>query len=207
MSALLTTHRGAPDAAHPRDVARRIAVVRAVLALAWAAALVVAVRHRVPSTHSDIPLAAAALLTTYPAIDAIASIVGASHGTTTSSALLLRVNAVISAVAVAALAVTAFGYDAGSALAAFGAWAAVSGAVQLATALRHRRTDRRQLPMIVSGGLSTLAGINFITAATSDAAHLATIAYYMAFGAVLYLAWALRRQTSRGPVDNTPATP
>jgi hypothetical protein len=58
-------------------VPQRIAVARGVLALVWAAALVVAVGDRVPSTSSDVPTAAAALLASYPAIDVVASIAGA----------------------------------------------------------------------------------------------------------------------------------
>jgi uncharacterized membrane protein HdeD (DUF308 family) len=168
-----------------------------VLALVWAAALVVAPRHRAPTTASDVPFAAAALLTTYPAIDAVSSIVDASRGTP-AFARLLRVNAAISTLAIAALAVTAFGLDAGSALVAFGAWAAVSGALQLATAIRHGRSEGYQPSMIISGGLSTLAGLSFIAAARADTAHLANIAYYMAFGAVLFLLSAVRGTTSRG---------
>lgn len=189
MSALPVTRRTAPDVSRTRDVPRRIAVARGVLALVWAAALVVAIGHRVPSTHSDIPFAAAALLTTYPAIDAIASIVGASFAAP-ALVRLLRVNAAISTVAVAALAVTAFGYEAASALAAFGGWATVSGAIQLVSAVRRRRAEGRQLPMIISGGLSTLAGISFIAASGSNTAHLTYVAGYMALGAVLYLLWA-----------------
>ena len=190
MSTLFANPRTRP-VSRRRDVPQRIAVVRAVLALVWAAALVVAVGHGVPSTRSGIPFAAAALLTTYPAIDAVASIVVASSGAPASTRLL-RINAAISTIAVAALAVTAFGYGTASALAAFGAWAAVSGAIQFATAVRRRRAEGRQLPLIISGGLSTLAGISFIAESGSNAAHLTGLAGYMALGAVLYLFWARR---------------
>jgi uncharacterized membrane protein HdeD (DUF308 family) len=195
MSALPATHHVASEAARPWDGPRRIAVVRAILALAWAAALVVAVRHRVPSTHTDLRFAAAALLTTYPVIDVVASIVGASSGAAVP-ARLLRINAAISAVAVVALAVTAFGSDAGSVLAAFGAWAVVSGVLQLVVALRRRRSSGWQVPILISGGLSTFAGIGFLAASRDDAAHLGKIAGYMAFGAVLFLFSALRVRRS-----------
>jgi uncharacterized membrane protein HdeD (DUF308 family) len=164
-----------------------------VLALVWAAALLAA-GQRVPSTHSDLPWAAAALLGSYPAIDAIASFVQASF-VTPASARLLRVNGTISTAAVAAVAVTAFGYEAGSALAAFGVWAAVSGSIQLGTAIRQRRPGSRQLPMIISGGLSTVAGAGFIAASGMPAAHLGNVAGYMALGAVFYLLWAYRSRT------------
>ena len=54
--------------------------MRAVLALVWAAALVIAVGDKVPTTSSDVPVVAAALLASYPAIDVVASIAGALSG-------------------------------------------------------------------------------------------------------------------------------
>jgi hypothetical protein len=179
--------------AAPRDVLQRIAVARAALALVWAAALVIAVGDRVPTTNSDVPIAAAALLASYPAIDVLASIAAALG--TSASGRVLWINAAISALAVVALGVTAFGADAGATLAAFGAWAAVSGAIQLGVAVHRRRAGSRELPMIVSGGLSTIAGIGFLAASGNDEAHLAGIAGYMALGALLYLLWAHRTRT------------
>jgi uncharacterized membrane protein HdeD (DUF308 family) len=168
--------------------------VRAVLALLWAAALVIAVGDRVPHTDSDVPAAAGALLATYPVIDVIASLTAAAQAG--ASATVLRINAAIGALAVVAIAFAAFGSDAGAALAAFGSWAAVSGAIQLGVAVHRRRSERGQLPMLISGGLSTLAGVSFLSAAGMDDAHLATLGGYMALGAALYLVTALRDPTS-----------
>ena len=194
MSAFPAAVPVAPDASRSRDSPRRIAIVRAVLALVWAAALVIAVGDEVPSTSSDVPIAAAALLASYPAIDVVASIAGALG--TTASARVLRINAAISVLAVAAIGAAAFGSDAGATLAAFGSWAAVSGAIQLGVAVHLRRTEGRQLPMIVSGGLSTIAGLGFVASSGMDDAHLAGVGGYMALGAVLYLLWAHRSQTA-----------
>jgi hypothetical protein len=152
-------------------------VSRAVLALLWAGALVLAIGDRVPTTAADLPFAAAALLTTYPLIDAVASLLTDR-----------RLNAAVSATAAVALAVTGFGADAGAALGAFGVWAVVSGALQFAAAFR----GHRQIAMLISGGLSTLAGISFLSAAGMDDAHLATLGGYMAVGAALYLVAAAR---------------
>jgi len=190
MPASLAADRAAPDARLSRDAPQLIAIVRAVLALLWATGLVIAVGDKIPNTDSDVPIAAAALLASYPAIDVIASI-AAALGTGTSGRVL-RINAVISALAVAAIGATAFGADAGATLAAFGVWAAVSGASQLGIAIHRRRTEARQLPMIVSGGVSTIAGIGFLAASGKDDAHLATLAGYMAGGALLYLLYAYR---------------
>ena len=194
MSASLAANRVARDAPPPRAVPQRIAIVRALLALVWAAALVIAVGDRVPSTNSDVPIAAAALLASYPAIDVVASI-AATLGTD-ASVRVLRINAAISALAVAAIGAAAFGADAGATLAAFGAWAAVSGAIQLGVAVHGRRASGRELPMIVSGGLSTIAGISFLAASGMDDAHLATVGGYMALGALLYLLWAHRNRSA-----------
>jgi uncharacterized membrane protein HdeD (DUF308 family) len=194
MSASLTANHAAADAPPSRDVPRRIAIARAVLALVWAAGLVIAVGDQVPSTSSDVPVAAAALLASYPAIDVVASIAAALG--TDAAGRVLRLNAAISALAIVAIGATAFGADAGATLAAFGAWAAVSGAIQLAVALHRRRTEGRQLPMIVSGGLSTIAGIGFLATSGMDDAQLASVGGYMALGALLYLLWAHRSRTA-----------
>jgi uncharacterized membrane protein HdeD (DUF308 family) len=190
----LAANRAAPDAPPSQDVPQRIPIVRALLALVWAAALVIAVGDQVPSTSSDLPVAAAVLLASYPAIDVVASIAGALG--TDASTRLLRLNAAIGVLAIAAIGVTAFGADAGATLAAFGAWAAVSGAVQFAIAIHVRRTEGRQLPMLVSGGLSTIAGLAFLASSGMDDAHLAGIGGYMALGAVLFLLSAHRSQTA-----------
>jgi uncharacterized membrane protein HdeD (DUF308 family) len=179
----------------PTPAPRRIAVVRAVFALAWAAALVIAVGGKMPSTDATLPLGVAALLASYPLIDVVASLVGSAY----ADARTLRTNAAISSLAVVAVAVAAFGSDTGTTLVAFGAWAAVSGAIQLALAVHNRRTKGRQLPMIVSGGLSTIAGVSFLAASGMDEAHLVNIAGYMAFGAVLFLIWARRSRTAPQP--------
>jgi uncharacterized membrane protein HdeD (DUF308 family) len=106
----------------------------------------------------------------------------------------LRVNAGISAAAVVAIAATAFGSDAGATMKSFGAWAIVSGVVLLGMAIRRRRSTGGQLPLIVSGGLSSIAGLSFILQSGGHNAHLTSIGGYMAFGALLYLLWAFRSQ-------------
>ena len=190
MSAALHINQAAPSTSL-RAVPQRIAVVRALLGLVWAAAVVVAVGDHVPTTNTDLPTAAALFLASYPLIDVIASLLASAFADTR----VLRINAAISALATVGIAIAAFGSDAGATLVAFGAWAAVSGAIQLGIAIHRRRAEGRQLPMIVSGGLSTVAGLSFIAASGDDKAHIATLGGYMAVGALLYLLWARRRQT------------
>ncbi len=178
-------------------IARRIAATRAVAALIWAVALIVAVGDRIPTTASDVATAAALLLTAYPVIDAVSSFVE-STSRTGRAATILRGNAAISALAAAALAVATFGGDAGATLAVFGAWASVSGAIQLGVALRRRHAGTREWSMIVSGGLSTVAGVAFIASSGQHDAHLSNLAGYAALGAVLYLVSVVRVRTARG---------
>jgi uncharacterized membrane protein HdeD (DUF308 family) len=180
-----------------RLMPRHVAVVRAVLALVWAAAVALAVGDDVPTTDTDLPTAAALLIASYPLIDVIASLASSAFG----DARVLRFNAAVSSLAMVGIAIAAFGSDAGATLVAFGAWAAASGAIQLGIAIHRRRARGRQVPMIVSGGLSTIAGLSFIAASGDDKAHLAALSGYMALAAVLFLLWARRRQgdSARGP--------
>jgi uncharacterized membrane protein HdeD (DUF308 family) len=166
---------------------RRIALLRAVAALVWAAAIALAAGD---DAGPDLSAGLAALVTAYPLIDVVASLAEAARGG--ARARLLHVNAAVSAVAVVALAGAAFGSDLGAVLAVFGAWAFVSGALQLATALQRRRTGGRELPMIVSGGLSALAGLSFVASSGAEDPSLMPLAGYAALGAVLFLVWAHR---------------
>ena len=192
MSVSLAPNRAVRDTPR-RSLPQRIAVVRALLALVWAAALLLVVGHKVPSS-SDLPTGAALVLASYPAIDVVASIATALG--THAARRVLWINAAISALAVAAVAATAFGADAGATLVAFGAWAALSGTIQLGVAVHRRRAQGRQLPMIVSGGLSTVVGVTFIASSGMHDAQLTKVAGYMAFGALLYLLFAYRSRTA-----------
>src|SRR5262245_53494337 len=118
-------------------VPQRIAIVRAVFALIWAAAVVIAVGGKVPHTDSDVPTAVALLLASYPLIDVIASLLSSTFGDTR----VLRINAAISALAAVGIAVAAFGSDAAATLVAVGAWAAISGAIQFGVAVHRRRAQ------------------------------------------------------------------
>jgi uncharacterized membrane protein HdeD (DUF308 family) len=166
---------------------RRVAQLRAAAALVWAGALVTALGGD-PDAAASVPTVAALLLVAYPLIDALSSAVEVRH----SRSRLALANGLISLSASIALAVATASADAGATLAVFGVWAVVSGAVLLGTARRRRRLGGRELPMIVSGGLSTLAGLSFVAGSTQDVAHLTMLAGYATLGAVLYLVWSAR---------------
>ena len=195
MSASFAASRFASHASRPRD-ASHVALVRALFALVWAAALVAVVGGGTTSTSSDVPTGAAALIASYPVIDVLASIVTARG--MGASGRGLRINAALSSLAVVAIVATAFASDVRAVLVAFGAWAAVSGAIQFARAVRHHRSQGRRLPLIVSGGVSTIVGISFIAASGKDDVHFTMVAGYMAFGALLFLLSA-RRTRSAAP--------
>jgi uncharacterized membrane protein HdeD (DUF308 family) len=181
---------GAPLPASSPDT-RRITIVRAVVALVWAGLLAIAVGDDIPTTASDVPVLVALLLTAYPLIDVASALVEASRPGARADGTL-RVGAALSALAAIGLGIATFTADAGATLVVFGLWAFLSGALQLGVAVRRRRAGDRRLAMLISGSLSTLAGLMFAAASASDGAHLGNLAGYAALGGVFYLVWAAR---------------
>src|SRR3954447_22883598 len=106
----------------PVPATRRIAIVRAVVALIWAAALAIAVGDDVPTTASGLPTLVALLLTAYPLIDVASSALEATRSDA-RDAVVLRANAALGTLAAVALGIATFGADAGATLVVFGAWA------------------------------------------------------------------------------------
>jgi hypothetical protein len=181
-------------AATPLDVSptpRHIARLRAVAALVWAVAVVIAAGD---DLGPDVSIGLAALVTAYPAIDVVASLTEAALGGSRSR--LLQVNAAVSTLAVAALGVAAFGSDISAVLVVFGTWAFASGAIQLANAVHRRRAGTREIPMIISGALSAIAAISFVASSGGDDPSLTPLAGYAAVGAALFLLWAYRTRPS-----------
>ncbi|HEV8459594.1 MAG TPA: hypothetical protein VGQ38_02710 [Gaiellaceae bacterium] len=169
---------------------RRIVFARAAAALVWAAAIAVTAGD--PGT--DLSTGLALLVTAYPVIDVLASLAEASHGG--EAATRLRINAIVSSIAVVGLAVAAFGSDVGSVLAVFGSWAIASGLILFYNANKRRRQGSRELSLLVSGGLSTVAGVLIVASSNADNPNLNSIAGYATSGAVLFLVWAFRTRTS-----------
>jgi uncharacterized membrane protein HdeD (DUF308 family) len=187
----------APLTASALDVApwpgspRRIAQLRAVVALLWAGVIAIVAGD----AGSDLPVGVAALVTVYPLIDVVASLREATLGG--DRVRPLQINAAISLLATTGLAVAAVGSDTRAVLAVFGAWASVSGAIQLANALHRRRRGARELPMLVSGAVSALAGLSFIASSRMHDPTVTKLAGYAAFGALLYLLWARHTPSTR----------
>ena len=167
---------------------RGLYLVRATAAVAWAAAFA--------AIANGLDGPTVALLIAYPAIDVVASLYDARTQRSSGATTVQHVNAAISAAALVGLA-AASAASSSAVLHVFGTWATVSGLVQLFVALRRRGRLGRQWAMLLSGGLSTLAGVSFNVAAASEDPKLSVLAGYAGLGGVLFLVSALllRRRT------------
>lgn len=139
-----------------------------------------------------------ALLVLYPVADLIAAVVDFRASRTQKPAPALYVNMALSALAAIGLsiAVTA---GTSAALLVWGIWAITAGAVQLFLALT-RRAMGGQWPMILSGGISVLAGIAFAAQGARPDGPIVGVAGYATLGGIFFLASALRlgRATKEG---------
>ena len=171
----------APVTATVASALRRLYVVRFGFALIWAGVLF--------STASSIGPVSAALLVIYPLFDVGAAIVDA-RSSRASRSIGLHVNIAISVIAAVGL---VFAVTSGipAVLRVWGVWAIVAGLVQLVVALR-RRTLGGQWAMIVSGAISTLAGISFFLQASVPHASLSNVPGYALLGGIFFLVSALR---------------
>jgi uncharacterized membrane protein HdeD (DUF308 family) len=136
-------------------------------------------------------LVAGILLVVYPVWDVIATFFDIRANRTSTSPLPQYVNIVFGLAAAVAMIIALPIGGLTPAIIVFGVWAFVSGAVQLFLAIRRRRSLGGQWPMIVSGGLSVVAGISFVVMAGSPTTGLTTLAGYSAFGAFWYLVTAI----------------
>ena len=172
-------------------------LVRGLVAIAWAAVFAAAA----DSLSGSVTLGAGVLLVLYPLIDVIASVIDARTQRGPARRLLLA-GAAVSAVAAIALAIAATG-TVGDVLATFGVWAALSGAAQLVVALRRRAQFGLQVPMLLAGSFSVVAGVAFVIASTGADPVLSMLSIYAATGGADFVieAWLLaRRRRHAAPV-------
>lgn len=162
------------------------AVTRAAAAALWAIVYLLALHGQRVLTGSDIPVLAGLLLATYPVIDAVASI---SEWRLRSDRAELRAGIVIDGLAIIGLLIATLSLHTQSVLIAFGAWALASGLLQLIRAWRTDRSRRVQLPLIISGAVSAIAGISFAAIASQHVAHLPYLGGYAVLGALFFLVW------------------
>ncbi len=136
------------------------------------------------------PSLAAALLILYPAWDALANLADGRRSGGILSNRSQAINVLVSLAVTAAIAAAL--PDMHRVLAVFGAWAILSGLLQLGAALRRRRHNGAQWAMILSGAQSALAGAVFIHQAGGQATpSIATVIGYAGFGAFYFLVSAL----------------
>ena len=161
---------------------RRLYVVRFAFAIVWAGLLA--------ATASSLTAVSVALLVLYPLFDVAAAAydVRSSGATRPRGPLLLNM-------AVSLLAALALGVAVSSGipdvLRVWGAWAIAAGVVQLVVAVQRRRVGG-QTPLILSGGISTLAGASFVVMAAGSEPSLTSLAGYATLGGVFFLVSALR---------------
>ncbi|MFE3141913.1 DUF308 domain-containing protein [Streptomyces scopuliridis] len=165
---------------------RSLYLIRVAFSLIWVA-LVFTTSASLVSTDKPTVIATV-LLVIYPLWDVIATLLE-RHMAGTGSGSTNRVTTVNVALGLATTIgmIIAVFSTIGTSLLVFGIWALLSGAIQLVVAIRRRRTVGAQWPMIISGGLSVLAGANFATTSASATSSLSTVAGYSAFGAFWFL--------------------
>ncbi|MEV4619068.1 hypothetical protein AB0J74_10240 [Asanoa sp. NPDC049573] len=165
---------------------RRLYFARFAFAIVWAVVTF--------AIADELSVLAATLLVIYPLVDAAAAVIDRRSSRTTGPHRLLSVNIVVSLLAAVALAVAgASGIPA--VLRVWGLWAVVAGVVQLIVGV-SRRGMGGQWPMIISGGLSVLAGGSFVVAASGDDPALTNAVGYAIPGAIFFLVAAIRLSRS-----------
>ena len=170
-----------PPSSRAASALRRLYLVRFAFALVWAGLFA--------ATATPVAATSVALLVLYPAFDVAAAVIDMRTSDAGGpSRTALQLNIAISVLAAGALAIV--GADSAAILLVWGIWAIVAGGVQLGVGLIRRRVGG-QLPMMISGGISVLAGAGF--AASSQKADSVTgIAGYAVLGGIFFLVSALR---------------
>jgi len=156
---------------------RRLYFFRFGFALIWAVVMF--------AVAKDLNPLVVTLFVLYPLVDVAAAVIDARSSRATGSPTLLYVNIAVSLLAAAGLAV-AGSSGVPAVLRVWGAWAVVAGLVQLLVGVT-RRTMGGQWPMIISGGLSVLAGGSFFAAASAADPALTNAVGYAVPGAIFFL--------------------
>ena len=130
------------------------------------------------------------LLVLYPLFDVAAAVVDFRSSKTARPTVGLYFNMALSLLAAVGLAV-AVTSGIPAVLRVWGVWAVTAGIVQLIVAIRRYKLGG-QWAMILSGGISVLAGSNFYLSAGTPKGVLTQVAGYAVLGGVFFLASALR---------------
>jgi uncharacterized membrane protein HdeD (DUF308 family) len=158
-------------------------LIRAVFSGIWVATAFVAAPHS--------PTLATFLLVVYPAWDALANFIDGARSGGLGRNRTQALNVAVSVLTTLAI-IVALQKSMNAVLAVFGAWAILSGLLQLGTAIRRWKTSGAQWLMVLSGAQSALAGAFFIfQARMPEPPTVATVAGYAAVGAVYFLVSAV----------------
>lgn len=161
---------------------RRLYFVRFAFAIVWAGVTF--------AVAKDLNPLAVTLFVIYPLFDVAAAIVDARASRATGSPALLYANIAVSLLAAIGLAVAGTS-GIPAMLQVWGAWAIVAGLIQLVVGATRRKMGG-QWPMIISGGISVLAGGSFLAAASADNPALTNAIGYAIPGAIFFLISAIR---------------
>jgi hypothetical protein len=157
--------------------------LRAAFSVAWVVAAF--------AVGSKSPAIAGALLVLYPAWDAAANLVDAMRSGGLARNRTQALNVLVSLVTTVAV-IVALQASMNWVLGVFGAWAILSGLLQLGTAIRRWKSFGAQWAMVLSGGQSALAGGFFIAQALTPAVpSIANVAGYAGVGALYFLVSAV----------------
>ncbi len=173
------------DTAGTASALRRLYFVRFVFAIVWALVMFTMAKEITPA-------GGAVLLVLYPLFDVGAAVYDAKVSRNTGSPALLYVNVAVSLVTAVGLTVACASGIPAVLRVWGGAWAVVAGLVQLIVAIPPRRKMGGQWPMILSGGISVLAGGSFIASAGADDPALTSAVGYAIPGGIFFLLSALR---------------
>tara|TARA_B100000678_G_C18131211_1_gene470775 strand:+ start:21 stop:596 length:576 start_codon:yes stop_codon:yes gene_type:complete len=176
---------GYMDFTRQEEWLKRYYFFRAGFAAAWAAVAF--------TLGCQSSILAMTLLVVYPAWDAVANVIDAERSDGWGKNRVQATNVFISVLATIAV-VVALQMSNNSVLAVFGAWAILSGLLQLGSAVG--RWKRFEAPwamiMMLSGAQSAWAGVFFIWLARSPEPPLITnVAGYAALGAIYFLISAI----------------
>src|SRR5947208_5021631 len=165
---MMSTIAASPGISGTASVLRRLYFVRFAFAIVWALVLF--------TTASHLGSLSVTLLVLYPLFDVAAAVIDARASRATGSPTLLYVNIAVSLITAVGVAIAcASGIPA--VLRVWGAWAVVAGLVQLIVGVTRRKLGG-QWPMIMSGGISVLAGASFIAGASAANPTLTNAAGY-----------------------------
>ncbi|WP_020659963.1 hypothetical protein [Amycolatopsis benzoatilytica] len=162
---------------------RRLYFVRFAFAVGWAVAVFL-------TTKSGLGAAGVVLIVGYPLFDVAAAVADAWSAKGAGSIRGLYANMAISSLAALGLGLAAAS-GIPAVLRVWGSWAIVAGLVQLIVAVARRRMGG-QWPMILSGGISVLAGANFVVSASAANPALSSVAGYAVLGGIFFLLSAIR---------------